>query len=71
MIPQVSIYIPVRNRPELLSETLRTIQAQTFGDWECRVVDDASPGHTFEVIQTFQREDARIQGAHLSRRLPV
>lgn len=67
MIPQVSIYIPVRNRPELLAETLRAIQAQTFNDWECWVVDDASTDHTFEVIQTFQREDARIQGTRLSQ----
>ncbi|BBP02890.1 hypothetical protein TPL01_13810 [Sulfuriferula plumbiphila] len=67
MIPQVSIYIPVRNRPELLAETLRAIQVQTFNDWECRVVDDASTDHTFAVIQSFQREDARIQGTRLNR----
>lgn len=62
MTPQVSIYLPVRNRPELLTETLRAIQAQTFSNWECRVVDDASSDDTFDVIQSFQREDARIQG---------
>lgn len=62
MTPQVSIYLPVRNRPQLLTETLRAIQAQTFSDWECRVVDDASSDDTFDVIQSFQREDARIQG---------
>ena len=60
MRPLVSIYIPVRNRPELLSETLNAIQAQSWHDWECWIVDDASTDHTFEVMQSFERRDARF-----------
>jgi glycosyltransferase involved in cell wall biosynthesis len=58
----VSIYIPVRNRPELLAETLSAIQAQSWHDWECWVVDDASTDATFDVIQAFARQDQRFHG---------
>ena len=40
--PTVSIIVPTRNRPALLAEALLSISAQTTGDWEVVVVDDAS-----------------------------
>jgi glycosyltransferase involved in cell wall biosynthesis len=62
MMPRFSIYIPVRNRPELLAETLDAIQAQSWQDWECWVVDDASSDATFDVIQAYARQDKRFHG---------
>ncbi len=41
--PVVSVIVPAYNKPEYLPECLRSIQAQTFADWECIVVDDCSP----------------------------
>lgn len=40
--PTVSVIVPTRNRPALLTEALLSISAQTAGDWEAVVVDDAS-----------------------------
>lgn len=40
--PAVSVVIPVRNRRDLLVGTLDALDAQTFGDFEVIVVDDAS-----------------------------
>ncbi len=41
--PAISVIVPAYNKPQFLSECLRSIQAQTFTDWECIVVDDGSP----------------------------
>ena len=41
--PKVSVIIPSYNKPEYLPECLRSVQAQTFTDWECIVVNDGSP----------------------------
>ena len=43
--PLFSVVIPTRNRPDLLREAVDSVKAQTLGDWELIVVDDAStPG---------------------------
>lgn len=41
-IPSVSVVIPTRDRPELLSRSLASVLAQTFVDYEVIVVDDGS-----------------------------
>lgn len=41
--PQVSVIVPSYNKAEYLPECLRSVQAQTFTDWECIVVNDGSP----------------------------
>lgn len=38
----VSIIVPCYNQAHFLKECLESIQVQTFRDWKCIVVDDAS-----------------------------
>ncbi|MEM6314928.1 MAG: glycosyltransferase family 2 protein [Planctomycetota bacterium] len=40
-MPRVSIVISTHDRPDLLTQTLASVIAQTVGDWEAIVVDDA------------------------------
>jgi GT2 family glycosyltransferase len=40
--PVVSIVVPTRNRGHVLRRALEGIAAQTFGDFECLIVDDGS-----------------------------
>ena len=39
--PKVSVIVPTHNRPDMLTETLRSILAQTYRDFEIIVVNDA------------------------------
>ncbi|HOH43569.1 MAG TPA: glycosyltransferase [Candidatus Hydrogenedentes bacterium] len=40
--PVISIITPARNQERYIQEMLRSIQVQSFQQWECIVVDDAS-----------------------------
>lgn len=57
--PTVSIIIPAYNRAHTLARAMRSVQAQTYTDWECLVVDDASTDGTKVVACAFA--DARIR----------
>jgi len=56
----VSIIIPTYNRAHLLGETLGSILAQTFQNWECIVVDDGSTDYTQELMGFYLFSDPRI-----------
>ncbi len=59
--PQISIIIPLFNREELIKETLNSILAQSFADWECIVVDDGSTDNSRDVVSSYIEGDKRIQ----------
>lgn len=60
-LPLVSIIIPTYNRVRLISETLDSILAQTYTDWECIVVDDGSTDGTDELLATYCEKDNRFK----------
>lgn len=51
MAPKVSICIPTYNRREYLRETLESVFAQTYQDYEVVIVDDGSTDGTGEMIR--------------------
>ncbi|MBB6681126.1 glycosyltransferase family 2 protein [Aequorivita sp. 609] len=69
--PLVSIIIPTYNRAHLIGETLDSVLAQTYQNWECIVVDDGSTDNTDEVMAAYMAKDARFQYHHRPKdRLP-
>ncbi|WP_312311249.1 glycosyltransferase family 2 protein [Empedobacter brevis] len=58
--PLVSIIIPTYNRADLIGETLDSIIAQTYQNWECIVVDDGSTDNTEEVLNHYIEKETRI-----------
>lgn len=57
----ISIIIPSYNRESLIKETLDSILAQTYKDWECLVVDDGSTDNSAEVVRRYVNTDHRIK----------
>ena len=57
--PTVSVIMAVYNGGALLPETIASLQAQSFGDWELIAVDDCSKDNSVEILKGFG--DARIR----------
>ncbi len=57
----VSIITPSRECGKFIGETIRSVQAQTYQNWELLVQDDCSTDNTREVVATFAQEDSRIK----------
>ena len=57
----VSIITPTYNSAEYVSETIKSIQAQTHGYWELLITDDCSTDLTIDIIKSFQKVDKRIK----------
>ncbi|GGG53097.1 glycosyltransferase family 2 protein [Bizionia arctica] len=62
--PLISIIIPTFNRAHLIGETLDSVLAQTYQNWECLVVDDGSTDNTAELIKKYSLKDVRFQYHH-------
>lgn len=62
--PLVSIIIPTFNRAHFIGETLDSVLAQTYTNWECIVVDDGSADASAEVLKSYYEKDSRIQYHH-------
>lgn len=62
--PLVSIIIPTFNRAHLIAETLDSVFAQTYTNWECIIVDDGSMDNTDEVVGQYVLKDPRFQYHH-------
>lgn len=60
----VSIIMPAYNSEKYISESIESIQAQTYKNWELLVVDDCSKDSTVEIIQKYAADDERIRLLH-------
>jgi glycosyltransferase involved in cell wall biosynthesis len=59
--PYISVIMPVYNGEKYIREALDSVLAQTFGDWELIIVDDASTDSTPEIIESYKKRDKRIR----------
>ena len=56
----VSIIIPTHNRAHFLGQTLESVLAQTYKNWECIVVDDGSTDYTPELMEFYRNRNVNI-----------
>jgi glycosyltransferase involved in cell wall biosynthesis len=59
--PLVSVIVPCYNLAQYLSETLDSVYAQTFTNWECVIVDDGSVDNSKQVAQEYVQKDKRYR----------
>ncbi len=59
--PWITVYLPTRNRADLLCEAVESVLAQEFRDFELLVVDDASDDGTPDVGNRYARGDSRVR----------
>ncbi len=59
--PRFSVTIPAYNAASTLAETVASVQAQTFADWELVIVDDGSTDDTRVLAEGFASGDPRIR----------
>jgi glycosyltransferase involved in cell wall biosynthesis len=60
-MPKVAIGMPVWNGEKFVSEAIESILAQTYGDFELVISDNASTDATGEICQGYAKQDARIR----------
>ena len=54
--PRISVCIPAYRAERYLEETLASLRAQTFTDWELIVVEDGSRDRTQEILRVFSEQ---------------
>lgn len=78
-LPLVSFVVPTYNRAKIIGETLESIKAQTYKNWECIIVDDGSDDDTESLIENYilqdprfkflKRPDGRVKGGNAARNI--
>lgn len=58
--PLVSIIVPVYNAGKYIAETLDSVLAQTYSNWELIIVNDGSTDNTLQLIENYSGKDKRI-----------
>lgn len=52
--------MPSYNSAEFISESIKSVQAQTYNNWELLIIDDCSTDQTISIINSFMQLDNRI-----------
>lgn len=63
----VSVVMPAHNSESLLQESVRSVMAQTYADWELLIVDDASTDRTLTMARELALSDGRIRVIEMER----
>jgi teichuronic acid biosynthesis glycosyltransferase TuaG len=66
-IPLVSVIIPTFNSEKFIEETIRSVQLQTYENWEIILVDDCSQDNTVAIVSQMAQQDKRIQFFQLDK----
>ena len=57
----VSIIMPTWACASLIGDTIKSVQGQSYTNWELLIQDDCSTDNTSKVVQTYSDGDARIK----------
>ena len=57
----VSIIMPSYNCGQYVEETIRSVQAQTYLNWEIIFMDDCSKDNTISIVNAIREKDNRLK----------
>lgn len=63
----VSIITPAYNAADYIAETIESVLAQTYKNWEMLIVNDCSKDNTSEIVQSYAAKDKRIKLINLKQ----
>ncbi len=61
MQPLVSVIMPTYNAQRYLSESINSVIAQTYNNWELLITDDCSSDDTLTIAKKYAETDPRIK----------
>lgn len=59
--PLVSVITPTYNSEDFISDTIDSVRAQSYANWEMILVDDASSDKTVAILHEYAATDERIK----------
>lgn len=65
--PLVSIITPSFNSEKFIASTIRSVQDQTYSNWELLIVDDCSTDNTGKIVIDLAQNDNRIKFYKLTK----
>ncbi|WP_428897712.1 Glycosyl transferase family 2 [Parelusimicrobium proximum] len=60
-MPEISVVIPAHNVQEYILPCLRSVQKQTFADFEVLIIENNSTDNTLKLCKDFALEDSRFK----------
>lgn len=63
----VSIITPSYKSAKFIFQTIESVWAQTYQNWEMIIVDDVSPDNSNKVIEEYTKKDSRIKLIKLAK----
>ena len=57
----VSVITPTYNCAKFIAETIESVQAQTYENWEMVIVDDCSTDDTKAIVDAYIAKDSRVK----------
>lgn len=61
MNSKFSIIMPCHNGAKYIADSIRSVIAQIYTDWELIVIDDCSTDNSVEIVQQLAAKDSRIK----------
>jgi glycosyltransferase involved in cell wall biosynthesis len=69
--PLVSVGIPVYNGEKYIGEALESMLNQSYTDWECNIVNNASTDGTESIVKKYTNKDKRFKLHNYSEFAPI
>ena len=60
MNPLVSIIMPCYNAERYIAQSIESVLAQTYQEWELLITDDCSTDKSVKIVQQYCQQDDRI-----------